>query len=60
MSIVEYLSGKKTYITAVVVGLVAVAQYLGVITAEVASILYGLLGATALATTRSAITKSGI
>jgi hypothetical protein len=57
MNVIEYLSGKKTYIVAVLVGIVAVAQYLGYITAEIATILYGLLGATGLATTRAAIAK---
>jgi len=60
MNIIEILNGKKTYIVAVLVGIVAIAQFLGYISAETATVLYGLLGATGIATTRSAITKNGI
>ena len=57
MNIVKMLSGKKTYIFAVLVGLVAVAQYLNWIPNEVAITLFGLLGAGSVASMRSAINK---
>ncbi len=51
------MSGYRTYIIAVLIGGVAVAQYLGFISHEIAAMLYGLLGGGGLATTRTAIAK---
>jgi len=58
MKVLEFLSGKKTYLIAVLVAVVAVAQYLGYISTEAALTLYGLLGAGGLATTRAAVAKA--
>jgi hypothetical protein len=58
MNILQFLSGRKTYIIAVLVALVAAAQYLGYISTEAAVVLYGLLGAGGIATTRAAIAKA--
>lgn len=49
------LKGRKTYIVAVAAGLVTVAQVLGLIDAELAITIYGLLGAGGLATLRMAM-----
>jgi len=57
MNITQILKGKKTYIVATLVGIVAVAQYVGFITNEVAMTLYGLLGASGIATMRAAVSK---
>lgn len=58
MDIVSFLSGKKTYICAVLVGIVTVASYLGWIDQGTSNILYGLLGAGSIAAMRAAITKT--
>ena len=55
----NWLSGKKTYFVALGVGLVAVLQYLGWISNEAAMTLYGLLGATGMATMRAGMAKVG-
>lgn len=52
---ITFLQGKKSYIVAILVGLITTALYLGWITQEVANILYGLLGAAGLASMRAAI-----
>jgi hypothetical protein len=57
-NILNFLKGKKTYFIAILVGLVAVAQYLGFIDNTVAVVLYGLLGATGTATLRAGIEKN--
>jgi|ETNmetMinimDraft_26_1059896.scaffolds.fasta_scaffold00917_12 hypothetical protein len=49
------LKGKKTYIVAIAVGLVTVALQLRFIDMEMAQMLYGLLGATGIATLRAGI-----
>ncbi len=51
------LSGYKTYIVAVLGGIVFAAQQLGYITPEVATRLYELLGVLGVATLRAAIGK---
>jgi hypothetical protein len=58
MNFITFLRGKKTYIVAVCIGIVAVCQYLGYITKEVADILYGLLAGTGVITARAAIAKA--
>ena len=58
MSIINWLDGKKTYIVALCIGLVAVANYLHWMTPETVAVLYGLLGAGGLTATRASITKS--
>lgn len=50
----EWLKGKKTYLCAAGVGIVAVLVYLGVIDNQIADVLYGLLGAGGLAGLRAA------
>ena len=42
-NIIQKLEGKKSYIFAVLVAIVAALQYLGVFSEEVAQTLYGLL-----------------
>lgn len=51
----DMLKGKKTYIVAILVALVVLASQLGYINAEMADMLYGLLGATGLATLRAGV-----
>jgi hypothetical protein len=51
------LQGRKSYITAVLVGGVVVARYLGYLTPEVYELLLGLLGASGLATLRAGMAK---
>jgi len=53
-SIFEYLSGKKTYIIALLVGVGAVLVQLGIVIPEWA---WGILGAAGLASVRDAISK---
>lgn len=55
---IEMLKGKKTYIVALLVAIVTAALQLEYIDMEIASTLYGLLGATGLATLRSGVDKS--
>lgn len=54
---IAFLSGKKTYILAVLVGITAVAQTLGYIDSTIASLIYAVLGGSSVATVRSAISK---
>lgn len=51
----NFLQGYKTYILALLLGVVTIVQYLGYITPDVAHVLQGLLGAGAVATVRLAI-----
>ena len=51
------LMGKKTYIIAVCIGIVAVLQYLNIIGPQTAATLVGILGAGGVATLRAAISK---
>ena len=55
VNIVKFLQGKKSYILAVCVAVVAAAQYLGWIGQESAVVLYGLLGAGSVASLRAGI-----
>lgn len=57
--IIEFFSGKKTYLVGLAIGVVVVAQYNGLIDGNTAEMLYGLLGAGGVITIRGAITKSG-
>ena len=57
--IAKTLSGEKTYLVAIAIAVVTIAQALGWITPEVAQILFGLLGGTAVATLRAGIAKDG-
>lgn len=57
MNFVEFLTGKKTYIVALLIALATMAQYMGWITNEAYTAILGLLGASGLATTRMAIKK---
>lgn len=51
------LEGKKTYITAVVMGLAALARGLGWLDQHQYELLLGLLGSLGLATLRSGVSK---
>jgi hypothetical protein len=53
----DFLEGKKTYLVALLVGVTAVLEFYGVLEMEVAQTIFGLLGATALATLRAGVTK---
>jgi hypothetical protein len=53
------LNGKKTYITAVVLGLASFALAMGWLTKEQYQVIVGLLGSLGLAALRSGVTKSG-
>jgi len=53
----DFLRGKKTYIIAACVAVIAAAQYLGFVPADVAATLYGLLGAGGLATLRAGVSN---
>jgi hypothetical protein len=55
----SFLSGKKTYLVAIAVAIVAGLTYAGVLDSNTAEIIYGLLGAGSIATLRSAISKIG-
>ena len=55
--LITILQGKKTYIVAVCIGIIAALQFLSIIPAEVAATLYGLLGAGGLATLRAGVSK---
>jgi hypothetical protein len=52
------LEGKKTYITAVVLGLGSFAMALGWLSQEQYQVIIGLLGALGLAALRSGVAKS--
>lgn len=56
--VIEFMKGKKTYLVALMVGIVAVAQFLGWIDMSVATLLYGVLGAGGTASLRNAIINS--
>lgn len=58
MKLIEFLKGKKTYIVAFLIALVVFAQQLGWINAELATVLFGLLGAGGLATLRAGVAKA--
>ena len=51
----EWLKGKKTYIVAILAGLVVMAQQAGFVTPEQAVAITGVLGAMGLATLRAGI-----
>ena len=53
------LDGKKTYITAVVLGLASFAVAMGWLTKEQYQVILGLLGSLGLAALRSGVAKSG-
>ena len=55
-SIVTFLSGKKTYIVAIVAGALTVAQALGY---PIPDWVWGILGAAGLGSLRSSIGKAG-
>lgn len=55
--VLDFLDGKKTYGFALLVALVAFAQYLGWIDNEVATLLYGLFGAGGAVSIKDAIRK---
>jgi hypothetical protein len=55
MKIIETLKGKKTYILAVIGGIVFTLQILGIIDNEVASQILTFLGLGSIATIRNAI-----
>jgi hypothetical protein len=52
------LEGKKTYITAVVLGLASFAMAMGWLTKEQYQVIVGLVGSLGLAALRSGVTKS--
>lgn len=52
------LNGKKTYIIAILIGIVAVVENLGFISPEVALTLYGILGSGGLATLRHGVQRN--
>jgi|DewCreStandDraft_4_1066084.scaffolds.fasta_scaffold56261_5 hypothetical protein len=52
------LAGKKTYITAAVMGLAAFSRAMGWITAEQFDLLMGLAGSAGLAALRAGVTKA--
>lgn len=54
-NMMNFLTGKKTYLVALAIAVVAFAQHMTWLTPDMATLLYGLLGATGLATTRAAI-----
>ena len=53
----KWLSGKKTYVVAVLVAVVTAAHQLGKIDAATYTTLLGLLGAGGLATLRAGVSK---
>lgn len=54
----EKLKGYRTYLIALLVGILAMAQHLGIIDGQIYLTLMGLLGATGLSTLRAGITNS--
>ena len=52
--IVDYLKGKKTYLIAVIVGIVAALQYLGI---DIPEYVYAILAAFGLGFLRAGVTK---
>ena len=53
----DFLSGKKTYIIAVLAGIVVAVQSLGYIDNDMATTILGFLGAGGLATLRAGVSK---
>lgn len=51
------LEGKKTYIFAVLIGVVAAAEFIGYVSMGTATTLYGLLGAGGLGALRAGVAK---
>lgn len=49
------LTGYRTYIIAILIGIVAALQFLGMLDIDTVTLLYGLLGAGGAASVRSAI-----
>lgn len=56
--VADFLSGKKTYIVAILVSLVILANQLGYLDVETTNILLGLLGASGLAALRAGVSKT--
>lgn len=52
--VIEFLSGKKTYITAIVIGVCAACQAAGIVVPEY---VYAILGALGLGAVRAGIKK---
>lgn len=57
VSVLKWLQGKKTYITAVAIAVTGGLQAAGQITAEQSQIILSILGAAGLITLRSAVAK---
>lgn len=57
MNIISFLEGKKVYILAICMGLIAAAEYLGWLPQNTATVLLGLLGAGGVAGSRMATAK---
>jgi len=57
MKYLAYLKGKRTYIVAVLVGVLSVLQYLGVLSSDVYVTLMGVLGAGGLASLRAGVNR---
>lgn len=55
-SILDFLSGKKTYVIAIATGILAGLQAYGIV---IPDYVYALLGAIGLGTLRAGVTKSG-
>ena len=55
MKILDWLDGKKTYIIAVAIGVVAALQYLGV---EIPEVVYAILAALGLGFLRKGVKKA--
>lgn len=55
--IIQFLEGKKTYMVALLIGATAVLEFYGVFDMEVAQTIFGLLGATGLATHYAGTTR---
>ena len=55
--LLNFLSGKKTYAIALLVGGLTVLQHLGMLDLEVYTVLMGLLGAGGLASLRAGVNK---
>lgn len=58
-SVMVFLEGKKTYLVAVLVAVVAASEFLGWIDMQTASVILSFLGAGGLAALRSAVNKQG-
>lgn len=55
-NLLELLNGKKTYIIAIIIGIVAALNALGYVVPEY---VYGILGALGLGAVRAGVKKSG-